>query len=335
MNVEPRDPAAPDISVSVVTYNSAEDLPGLLDSLRRQNGVSWELLVVDNASHDGTIDTLSRLAPEAHLIRNASNRGFGAAHNQNLPLCRGRCVVLLNPDLTLEDGALAALREYLDAHPNTAIVGPALLHDPLTRWLPPATEYPGEHLAVLPGRPLTAGIAWVSGACFAIRADVFRDLGGFDEDYFLYAEEVDLCYRATQTGWRIGYAAQPKVRHAGFGSQAGVSPLEREVRICHGREIFYRKHYPPELLPALHRAIVLESFTKRSLLGLLRPLLPGQSERAHSWQQAEVSLSAQIQVSTEWLARRDLPLLAPDRHLFRILGHYTARSLGRIFRRPK
>ena len=332
--------AEPDVSVSVVTYNSAQDLPGLLESLHRQSGVRWELLAVDNASTDSSVDVLTRLAPEAHLIRNATNVGFGAAHNQNLPLCRGRYLLLLNPDLTFEDGLLRSLTNYLDAHPEIAIAGPELLHGTPVRQILPYHDFPGEHFVPLPGRDDSAEIAWVSGACFAVRTDVIRELRGFDEDYFLYTEEVDLCFRAMRAGWRIGYEPRCQVRHTAFGSQPELSSFDRLLRIARASTIFYQKHYSPELLPTLHRSIVLSASVKLSIFKLLKALrfLPGALRR---WIQLSDVLSreprfrARARASREWLVEHNLPVYTWDWNMNRMLGYFVKRSWKRMLHPPQ
>ena len=190
----------PDLSVSMVTYNSARCLDGILESLAAQQGVRWELFVVDNASQDGT---RAKLEHFSNVTPNRMNVGYGAAHNQNLSRFCGRHVLFLNPDLTFSTGLFAGLTKFLDENPQVGITSPRVTEGQERIPFPPRRFYPGEGMVPLEPGLRRKEYAWISGCCLAIRRAVLEQVGGFDPDYFLYQEETDLCPRVRRAGYRI------------------------------------------------------------------------------------------------------------------------------------
>lgn len=239
-----RDGAALDVSVSVVTFDSAGCLGDLVAALRAQTGVSFEAFFVDNGSGDATAEML-RGAGFGDLILNPTNVGFGRAHNQNLSRFRGRHVVILNPDVRFGTDLLAHLVGYLDTQPGVAIAGPRVLEGPERREFAPRRWYPGEGMVPLEDRRPHGEIAWVSGCCMIVRRPVLEALGGFDPDYFLYAEEIDLCLRARRAGHRIGWCPSAAVHHLQHQSQPDTSAEERSRLLFRGIVTFWEKHYRP------------------------------------------------------------------------------------------
>jgi glycosyltransferase involved in cell wall biosynthesis len=168
-----------DLSVSIVAFNSADSLPALFRSLAIQDGISWELFLVDNASTDRTAWIPSCFGA-GNLTRNPENVGFGRAHNQKRDRFRGRYLLFLNPDLVVPRGFFSSLVKFLDENASIAIAGPTIVEGPDRVPFPPRRFYPGEAmLALEPGleRP---ELAWISGCCLAVRRTVFDSLGGFD-----------------------------------------------------------------------------------------------------------------------------------------------------------
>ena len=244
--------ATPDLSVSVVTYNSAHCLEGLFDSLSKQHGISWELFVVDNSSADGTASRLAeRIA--ANVTVNPCNVGYGEAHNQNRPHFRGRYVLFLNPDLSFPAGLFAALVSYLDANPNVGIVGPTVLEGKDRAPFPPRRFYPGERMVALEPGLRRNYYAWLSGCCLAIRREVLNEMSGFDPDFFLYQEETDLCLRVRRAGYEIGWCPESHVFHARLQSQTGLAEYDQERLLLEGTILFWRKHFAAADLPNMVR----------------------------------------------------------------------------------
>ena len=257
----------PDLAVVVVSYNTRELLERCLHSVEAGvSGLRHELIVVDNASADGSADMVAAQFPHATLIRNVGNRGFAAAVNQGIYASTGRHVLLLNSDATVDLDTIATLVHRLDTIPDAGAAGGMLLNPDgsfqgsfadfptlasetilatgLSRWLLPLTfpSYPAEASQ----QPRT--VDWVCGALMLLRRRAIEEVGVFDEAYFMYAEEVDWCYRARQHGWSVLYAPEARATHHVAGSY-GRAPLRRREQIYRSKAIYVRKNLG--LLPAL------------------------------------------------------------------------------------
>lgn len=301
----------PDLSVSVVTYNSAHCLDALFESLSIQRGVCWELFVVDNASTDGTTSRLGQLRA-GNVTVNPANVGYGRAHNQNRRHFRGRHVLFLNPDVTFPAGLFAALVAFLDANPKAGVVGPAVLEGKDRAAFPPRRFYPGERTI-----PLEPGLrrnyyAWLSGCCLAIRRSVFEEVDGFDLDFFLYQEETDLCLRVRRAGYQIGWHPEWQVFHAHLQSQIGLPEYDQERHLLEGTVLFWQKHFSAEDLPNIVRFQYLRA---RAILAL-HGSFPGLTKyRAFPRDR----LRARRDLCREWLMRRGYRIFAPNLRFSRII----------------
>jgi hypothetical protein len=274
----------PEVSVVVVTYNGRGHVERCLEALRRHAGLPHELIVVDNASPDGTADLVASLRPEARLLRNTENRGFGAACNQGLCAARAARVLLVNPDAELQAGALPALTGALDADPRLALVGPRTLDADGTAQLsfgPPLTLWHELRRrrfdrALRARRPWAVAEAerevsraheplWLSASCVLARAEALSAVGGFDERYFLYEEDVDLCLRLRAAGFRLRHVPEATVVHLGGRAVQSASALaRREYDRSHVR--FYARHNGTAQLLGL-RLWLAASALLRLLLG--------------------------------------------------------------------
>jgi GT2 family glycosyltransferase len=253
----------PRVSVVVVSFESRDDVDACLRSLAAHGGDAIEAIVVDNASTDGTADRVAASHPAVTLIREPENRGFGAACNRGAAAARAPYVLFLNPDAEVTPGAIEALARVLDAEPDVAIVGPRTVNEdgtpqvsfgpaltPLAEWRQrrlvrgvkrrdPKALRRAEEQAATPSEP-----DWVSGSCLLVRRHVFAQLDGFDEGFFLYEEDVDLCVRARATGWRVRFEPAAVVRHRLGRSMEKLAPRARlEYHRSHLR--YYRKHRGP------------------------------------------------------------------------------------------
>jgi len=242
-----------ELSVIIVTYNTKRFLGPCLSSVLAADPADKEVFVVDNASRDGSADLVERDFPQVRLIRNAENRGFAAANNQALPLCRGRCLLYLNPDTEVRPGALTAGIAYLDTHPAVGLAGARMINPDGSHQESVSLRYPGERhtrgeLAGLPGE-----IAAVLGAAMFAPADLIRSLGGFDEDFFLYGEDQDLCLRIRRAGREIGFIGDAVIFHAGGGSEQDSPSADVVRRKVRAEYLFYRKHYRPESVARIRR----------------------------------------------------------------------------------
>jgi N-acetylglucosaminyl-diphospho-decaprenol L-rhamnosyltransferase len=303
-----------DLAVVVVNHDAGDALGTFLQSLRVENVT--EMIVVDNASSDGSSDGVDA-DPHVRVVRTGANLGYGAGANRGLAATDAEFVLISNPDVSVHPGALTALMAAFGDDPTLAIAGPRILNVDGTRYpsarrfpslavaaghtllgllapqnrftaryrmaeLDPAVSSPGRPVPP-PGGPDRAGpdrdvpghgvpghggpgdggpdqggpgtrvpVDWVSGACFMARHRALKDLGGFDESYFMYLEDLDLCWRAHRAGWGVAYVPSAAVTHL-----QGLSTARRPYR----------------MLLAHHRSAF--QFASRTATGWRRVTLPG------------------------------------------------------------
>lgn len=221
------------ITALVVSHNASAHIARCLDSLVAEAAAAaaaLDIVVVDNASSDGTADLVRGGYPQVVLEALDENLGFGAANNRAARRARGDALLLINADAWLGPGALAALSDTLASDPRLALVAPQLRYPGgalQTTWAPTGGAL-GEAIQLLrnrmEGRPfnhrllppllrLITGPGWYSAACLLLRRRAFETVGGFDERFFLYFEDVDLCRRLHAAGWKFAQAADAKVFH--------------------------------------------------------------------------------------------------------------------------
>ena len=289
-----------DVSIVVVNWNVRDLLRECLRSTLEDGGVArerLELIVVDNASADGSAAMVAAEFPSVTLIANTDNLGFGRANNQALPLCHGRQVLLLNPDTRVLPGAIAALVAHMDAAPGIVVTGCRLLNadGSLQRWTGGA--YPRlanlvnhyffvDRLLPPAWRPMPLyldrdvahdiDVDWVSGACMLLRASA---LGGrlFNPDYFMYGEDMELCHRLKQAGGRIVYTPAASIVH-----YQGESMKQQEADVMlsslKGPRQFYRHMRGGRMLWA-YDLVTVGGFGLRALLYRAIALLRGGDAR--------------------------------------------------------
>jgi hypothetical protein len=269
------DKSSPDVSVIIVTYQSQDHIRGCVESVFRQNGVSKEVIVVDNASCDGTLSSLENL--DCRVIASTVNLGFGRGCNLGYEASSGRFILLLNPDATLESHeALLQLIKAMDAHPRWGIAGARVFSEEGGE-IPPSMVYPGERLARCDFYPLPGDIAWVIGASMFIRREVYEGLQGFDPDYFLYSEEIDLCLRARKRGWEIGFLPNVSVKHAGGASVSELDQARVATLKLKGLLLFMQKHFSKEDCIRLAKKEILRSRFRMCWNFLASRLVPNPS----------------------------------------------------------
>ena len=256
--------AQPDVSVIVVNWNLKDILRECLESVRRQGaGLSLELIVVDNASSDGSADMIAAEFPEALLIRNAENRGFSSANNQGMEAAGGRYLFLLNSDAILHEDALVLMVEFMDANSEAGVCGPRVINQDGTPQLRSKGYFPSIPRALahffLPsrirhGRLLSLGfyepgdstgarpVDWLSGCALMVRSEAVDQVGALDADVFMYCEDVDWCFRMKQAGWNVYYVPAAAVTH--FGGQSMKLQTGRTVGAhAAGLVAFYAKYH--------------------------------------------------------------------------------------------
>ncbi|MDP9388417.1 MAG: glycosyltransferase family 2 protein [Actinomycetota bacterium] len=246
------------VGAVVVNYNARDHLLECVRSLRAE-GVD-DVVVVDNDSRDGSGEALAASDPAARLVATSANLGYGRAANRGALVARGDHLLVCNSDVVLEPGAVKALVAALEGDDRLALVGPRVENLDGTLYPSPRT-FPDLGVAlghaflglVAPGNRFTrryrmldwdhsgaAHVDWVSGACFVARREAWQVLGGFDEAYFMYAEDVDLCWRARQAGWKVAFEPAAGVVHV-QGVSSDLAPYRMIVE--HHRSLlrFYRR----------------------------------------------------------------------------------------------
>jgi len=223
-----------------------------------------EVVVVDNASGDGVADALARGFPDARLIANRENVGYARAVNQGIAASSGRHVLVMNPDCVVGPGAIATLAGHLDRHPGCAVAGPRILN-PDGSLEYSARAFP-DHFTFLfnryslatrlwPGNPWSRRyllsdwdhasdrtVDWVSGACMLVRRSAIEQVGGMDEAYFMFNEDVDWCHAMKRAGWSVDFVAAAEITHHIGASKGRVSDkviLERHRGMIH----YFRKYH--------------------------------------------------------------------------------------------
>ncbi len=238
-----------DIAVIVVNWNAREDLRRCLQSLavEPQSQCSSEVWVVDNGSADGSAEMVRGKFPQARLIANPDNRGFSRANNQAIAASDSRFVFLLNSDATIHPGALDALVAFADAHPQAGVIGPQVrnpdgsLQFSCRRFpslgagffrntylgrLFPRNRYARNYLMGDVDHTQPRPVDWVSGCAMLIRRDLIDANGALDERFFMYCEDVDICWRCWQSGREVWYAPDAVVTHAiGASSDKNAEPM--------------------------------------------------------------------------------------------------------------
>ncbi len=241
--------ARPDISIVIVTWNVAGDLEKCLGSLGRLGrDFAHEVIVVDNASVDGTAQMVREQFPRVTLIENKTNVGYAAANNQGIAIASGRHVLLLNPDTVAPEGALGRLVRAMDKDETIGVATPVLTNERGERQFYGESFYPGARRRAVggakgSGRGDFREMAFVIGAAMTIRREVLERIGGLDGGFFMYYEDVDFCKRARGAGWKVGVFETIQIVHVKGGSARQLGAGEKARRLFQSELRFHRKHY--------------------------------------------------------------------------------------------
>lgn len=251
-------PAEFDMSIVMVTMNNRQYLEPCLESLYTAGLKStFELVLVDNGSTDGTPDMMREQYPEVQLIVNDSNVGLSKACNQGIEATTGRTILLLNDDTLVNSESLDALVSFLDDHPVAGAVGGKLLNpdgsfqagyarfSTLPEELVIATGLGGELTEGYPSHHDSSEVLpvdWITSACLLLRREALEQIGLLAEDFFIYGDEVDLQYRLAQGGWRVYYLPDATTVHYGGRS---MNRWRRRKMVYRGKMLFYQKNYGP------------------------------------------------------------------------------------------
>ena len=239
-----------DIAVSIVNTNNRELLLSCLESLR---GAEAEVVVLDNASEDGSAAAVRERHPDVRVIAQEFRAGFGANHNTIIRATESRYVYVLNEDTTSPDWGFARLGAFLDDNRQIAALGPQLMY-PHGKHQPSAWRFPTPAVSLL-GLPTLGRVGveqstgvrprsvdWLMGAALLLRREALDDVGLFDEGFFLYSEETDLCLRLRRHGWRACYFPAVTVVHHESQFSTGI-PARRINEMWRSRHRYWRKHH--------------------------------------------------------------------------------------------
>jgi hypothetical protein len=258
-----------DVSIIIVSYNTARLLEECITSINSQTSIEFEIIVVDNNSTDNTIEMLNTKHSDVICIENKVNRGFARANNQGFSRATGKYFFMLNPDTLVLDKSIDKLISFMEANPDIGICGPrnedcngnlqySCDHFPsfwnslwsysnLTNYFPNVSRF-RRNLMKYWDYSEQRDVERIMGCALMIRSDLFRHLGGLDDNYFMYFEETDLCYQANRAGYRTVYFPESRIIH--YGGESSKSQKEEKVINTtitsyhyESQYYFYRKNY--------------------------------------------------------------------------------------------
>ena len=260
-----------DLSIIIINYNTEGFLNRCLITVASQSNVNSEVIVVDNASQDNSLDIVKNNFPWVNLKANKRNLGFARANNQALKTCKGKYVYFLNPDTEVREGAFGKIVEFMDSYPDVGLAGTRILNPDGSLQSSTEQRYPGEKYEKRGLKDLKGNIAWVLGASMVGRRDIVDRLAGFDERFYIYGEEQDLCLRVRKEGWAIGCIPDAVIVHWGGKSERDNPPIEVWKKKFEAELLFYKKHYSKKAIRAIKRANIIQAFWRIFTLKLTIP----------------------------------------------------------------
>lgn len=251
-----------DVSIVIVSWNVSNLLDNCLESVLRQvNGFDYEIIVVDNASSDDTVEVIRNKYPQIKVLVNEENLGFARANNQGFKIARGKYIFILNPDTILIDRALNILLDYMNSNPKVGAAGPKIINSSgsiqtTCAWLLPSLartlfctsmrlhkipvfgHYFNKRYISPYQYNVTQTVEAISGAAMLVRGEIITSNGGFREVYFHTGEDVDLCYRIQKQGWKIAFVSEAAIIHL-----AGQSSKQARVRTAINGKLSVEQYY--------------------------------------------------------------------------------------------
>jgi GT2 family glycosyltransferase len=267
-----------DISVIIVNWNTRQYVLDCIRSMLACRGnYGLEIIVVDNASQDNSILSIKENFPQVRIISNTENVGFARANNQGIEMAQGRYVALVNSDVLFLEDSLGLMLGYMDQNPEVGILGPKLLWQDqtlqgscrkypsiwntlcpaigLTGLFPKASFFSGEHMVGYFNHDRIQDVDALVGAFLLVRRSALQQIGGMDDQYFMYCEEVDWCKRFSSAGWKIRFFPDTKVIHYGGGSSAG-EPVRFFREYCLSNLRYWNKHHSRLLVMAYRLSMI-------------------------------------------------------------------------------
>ena len=253
-----------DLSIIIVNYNTCEIVNNCISTIIQETKrILFEIIVVDNASRDDSVNQIKKRFPSVRLIENKFNRGFAAANNQGISFAKGRYVLFLNSDTIVIDSAVEKMVNFLEGHLDIDALGCKLLNEDFTLQ-PSCYHFPSLlpimgyilHLWLIPSLKKTIlvqtlilkdynnvhPVDYVRGACLLVRKHTINKIGVFDEQYFMYTEEVDFCFRLKKAGFKLYYYPFAEIVHLG-GKSSDPKSTELYIEKYKNTMKYFQKHY--------------------------------------------------------------------------------------------
>jgi len=252
-----------DLTISIVSYNSLFFLRECLDSIfANPPETEYEIIVVDNASGDGTVKFVKENYPDVTMIPNDRNIGFAAANNRAIERSNSKYIILMNSDCRVFKGSLDNLASFMEENPEVGIAGPKIINTDGTiqlscRRFPSAFDAAAHTVLtnIFPHNPFSRKykladikkdkpfkVDWVSGSCMIVRRKALEESGFLDENYFMYVEDLDICYRMWQKNWKVCYYPHAEVMHH-IGGSSGSRRVKASFRMQRSVFYFFWKNY--------------------------------------------------------------------------------------------
>lgn len=253
-----------DLSIIIVNYNVKEFLQNLLHSIEKaSSNISKEIIVIDNASDDGSVEVIKDKFPSVNLIENKINVGFGRANNQGLAVAKGKYILFINPDCIVSEDTFDKMISFFESHPYCGLAGCKILNSDGTLQLACRRSFPGPWTSftkvtglsnIFPTSKIfarynltyldknkTYEVDAVSGSFMMIRKEVYQKTNGFDEQFFMYGEDLDICYRVQQKGYKVFYVHSTQIIHY-KGESTKRSNLDETKLFYDAMHLFVKKH---------------------------------------------------------------------------------------------
>lgn len=286
-----------ELSIAIISFNTKKlTLDCIHSVLRYTKGIEFEIIVVDNNSQDGSVEAV-RTLPRTKVIANKDNRGFAKANNQAFRVSKGKYFLLLNTDTVVHDNVLGEMVAWMDEHPKAGMASSALKNKDgseqgtggyfptlfrVFAWMFFLEDLPVISTFIKPFHPMHAQspfykgekfyktekeMDWLTGAFLMTRGSVYKEVGGLDEGYFMYTEEVDMCFKAKKKGWQVWYLPKWSITHYGGASGTSEHSTLSEYK---GIKIFYSKHMPKWQLPFVRLFLKLGAFLRMIIWGIIK-----------------------------------------------------------------
>jgi GT2 family glycosyltransferase len=281
-----------DLSVVILSWNVRDLLRQCLLSVSSGGRpAATEIIVVDNASTDDSVEMVRAEFPDVRLIVNTTNRGYTGGNNDGIAAAAGRNVMILNPDTQVVGDALSTLVAYADVHPDVGVLGPQLLNSDgsvqssrrrfptlmtaffESTWLQSIAPRGVLQRYYMQDQPddKTQEVDWVTGACLLVRHEVIQQVGALDEGFFMYSEEMDWCRRIKQAGWKVVYLPQVQVVHH-MGQSSDQVVAQRHIYFQASKVRYFRKHHGT-LAAGVLRLVLLAMYLWQLMLEATKGML--------------------------------------------------------------